>query len=145
MITYRPTISPNFERMEEHVISIFNDIPFNHLIYFWENDRDVKMYHSHILVQSEFNEIIPFMFRNINGCKSIINGIRETLVKTHKSYVNPNSGEIVNKIIDKKVNIEFSEFRGSKGKVYLEPIVNKVNSCFYVSKYSDRGGISGYF
>jgi hypothetical protein len=144
MITYRPRISPSFDKREECIRSIFNNIPYNHLIYFWERDKEISNYHSHILVQSEFSEIIPCMFQNVNGVKSVLHGTRETLIKSQKTLTNPKSGEKIHKVMDRKVNIEFSEFMGTKGKVHFEPIIESNNSCYYVSKFSDRGIISGY-
>lgn len=144
MISYRPTYSPKFERMEEKIISLFQEIPFNHLIYFWEKDRQVRMYHSHILILSDYSDIIPTIFKNINGYKSIQIGNRDTILKTTKSLINLQTGEKTSCFIDKVVNVSFSEFRGKNGKIYVEPIIDKKNSSYYVSKYSDRGLISGY-
>ena len=144
MISYRPTYSPKFENMEEQVISLFQEIPFNHLIYFWEKDSQVRLYHSHILILSDFNEILPQMFRNIEGYKTIYSGNRKTILKTNKSFSNCQTGEKISKFIDKVVDVRYFEFRGKKGKVYFEPVLDKKNSSYYVSKYSDRGLISGY-
>jgi hypothetical protein len=144
MISYRPTHSPKFEKMEEQVKSLFQEIPFNHLIYFWEKDSQVMRYHSHILILSDFEEILPKMFRNIEGYNSIYNGHRETILKTKKSFVNHQTEERICKFIDKVVVVSYSELRGKRGKVYIEPVLDKRNSSYYVSKYSDRGLISGY-
>lgn len=144
MISYRPNQFPKLEKMEELIVSLFQEIPFNHLIYFWEKDSQVRMYHSHILILSDFTDILPKMFRNIDGYNSVYNGQRETILKTKKSFVNHQTGERISKFIDKVVDVSYSEFRGKNGKVYFEPILDKMNSSYYVSKYSDRGLISGY-
>lgn len=144
MITYRPTHSPKFEKMEEQIISLFQEIPFNHLIYFWEKDSQVRMYHSHILLLSDYKEILPYLFRNIGGFNSVYNGKRNTILKTNKSFVNHQTGEHISKFVDRVVEVSYNEFRGERGKVYLEPVIDNRNSSYYVSKYSDRGLISGY-
>jgi hypothetical protein len=144
MISYRPSHSPKFEKMEEQITSLFKDINFYHLIYFWEKDSQVKMYHSHILILCDNENLIPYMFRNIEGYKSVYNGKRKTILKTNKSFVNHQTGEHISKSVDRVVEVFYNEFRGKRGKVYLEPVIDKRNSSYYVSKYSDRGLSSGY-
>ncbi len=144
MISYRPTYCPKFEKMEEKIKSIFKDIPFEYLIYFWEKDKKLNNYHTHILLFCEYEDLIPKLFINIKGYKSIINGVRNTRIKKSKTLKNFNSGEKITKFVDEFIEVNYSEIRGREGKVFLEKILECKNSSFYVSKYSDRGLISGY-
>ena len=134
MISYRPKISPKFEIMEKSIYSVFNNINFEHLIYFWEKDKLISKYHSHILLQSNSENLTSELYLNIKGKSIIYNGKRELLIKI------PN----ITGFKDKRIEVDFTEFQGSLGKVHIEPIVEKINSCYYVSKFSDRGIISGF-
>jgi hypothetical protein len=143
MISYRPNLSPNFEKMENEIVYLFKNINYEHLTYFWEKDRNLRKYHSHILVSNTDDEIVSKIFHNVKGFSSIYEGKRETIVKTEKLQRLQQNNKI-QQFIDSKVVIDFSEFQGSRGKIHIEPIVDKMNSCLYVSKFSDRGIISGY-
>ena len=67
-----------------------------------------------------------------------------TRIKKSKTLKNFNSGEKITKFVDEFIEVNYSEIRGREGKVFLEKILECKNSSFYVSKYSDRGLISGY-
>jgi hypothetical protein len=134
MISFRPKKSPKFELMETTISLIFSDIIFNNLIYYWEKDKLISKYHSHILVETYSENVISKIYSNIKGKSSIYSGRRELLVKTQTK----------NGFKDKKCEVDFTEFYGGLGKVYVEPIVEKTNACYYISKFSDRGIISGF-
>jgi hypothetical protein len=143
MVSYRPNLSPNFEKMEGEIVSLFKNINYDHLTYFWERDKELKKYHSHILISNPDNEIVSKIFHNVKGYSSVYEGRRETIVKTEKIQQLQENNKIP-QLVDKKIVIDFMEFKGSKGKIYIEPIIENRNSCLYVSKFSDRGIVSGY-
>lgn len=134
MVTFRPKYSPKFELMETTISNITKNVNYEHLVYYWERDKLIKKYHSHILIQIDFDNLISEMYSNIKGKSRIISGKRDTIVRV----------ETKNGLKDKKVNVDFTEFHGGCGKIYIEPIIQKTNSCHYVTKFSDRGIISGF-
>ena len=135
MIVYRPKSSPRFEMMEENISSLFNNTKYKQIAYYWERDIGLKKYHSHILTEVNSESFISDLYSNIEGTSSIHSGTRQQIVKMKREN---------NTFQDIKMNLDYVEFYGKKGKLFVEPIIQKENACFYVSKYSNRGLNSGY-
>ena len=149
MITYRPVGYVRFDNMEKEVKYITSGIEYDYLYYVWERDRQTNHYHTHILLRTEQDkeQITNTIYKRIQGDKSTLNiktGVRDVLVKKEKVLLNPRLKERETKMVDNKMEIEYTEMYGRMGKVFIEPVIENKGVSYYTTKSTSRGLTMGY-
>lgn len=149
MITYRPTRYIKFDSMEKEVKYITSGIEYDYLYYSWERDRQTNKYHTHILLKTtqDKEQMYQSIYKRLQGDKNTNNirtGVRDSVVKIHKEYVNPLTQERQVFVKDQRVEIEFTEMFGRSGRVYIEPVIENKSVSYYTTKSTSRGLTMGY-
>ena len=143
-ITYRPNKHISFGKMEEQIKYILRETNFEYGFYSFEKDKVSKLYHAHILVKCENNNIDEILYANIKGYSKKISGIREVIVKIPQKLIDMKTSKKITRLVDTKVLVEFRRYEGRIGNIHAEKTISKFGSAFYTCKFTNFGIISGF-
>jgi hypothetical protein len=149
IITYRPFGYVKFNNMEKEVKYITSGIEYEYLYYTWERDRETNKYHTHVLIKTTMDEeqMNKCIYKRIQGDKNTNNirtGVRDGQVKKEKVLLNPQLQERLVRMVDSKMEIEFTEMYGRMGKIEIEPVIDNRGVSYYTTKSTSYGLTMGY-